>query len=263
MTNVKKYKSGPGLSGKDLGIAMQLLYKHNMLKGKQKKAAERVMGLTKPKVDSGRPKILGISPVAKHQTVQTVQTVQEVQSSDDSEDDRPSAFNENGTVKLEFLTSKGFQLGPHFIEWPVLETFLILSRLVMACESINLGVEALKVQTAIILGDATKTKEEYMEIFTNLITLSNKYYKESGLKFQTNDVGSLQLNLLYGLLIPDDGGNYPNNLLERPRTIEEIEKIERFYQYKDIIAQVVANLGQYVQKEEDNDDASPFHMLLP
>ena len=177
--------------------------------------------------------------------------------------DPPTFTDTKGRVRVEAVAAKGFTVGQRFVPWPTVSVWGILLGLPLALEAYRKAIFGKQLMLAVAFG---QTDEKGADNVGLLFDEADRLYRESGIKFVPERETDISINIAWGLLYPlleDTAEDWPQNLLQRARTDEEIATLDNLNLGLDLAnnaEEIISTIGAYFRAPERG-GATPF--VLP
>lgn len=181
----------------------------------------------------------------------------------DGDSDPPCFVDAWGCVRPEAVAAQGFMVGREMVPWPTVAVWNIIIGLPKALQAYLTARLGKQIIIATALG--AKAEEDARKALL-YFEESDSLYRESGVKFFPERETDIIHNMAWGLLYPVigyDQADFPQNLLQRPRTSEELELMDMTELGQSLVDNaddIMATIGAYFRAPKRDGGAPPFRL---
>ena len=211
-----------------------------------------------PKAPTREPLILGGGRKRPERTVQTPQREMQRQEGDS---DPPCMVGSEGRVRPEAVAAQGFMIGQVLVPWPSAVVWGIILGLPLALQAYRLAIMGKQQALAVALGELKEADAQKAWV---MFEEADRLYRESGVKYVPENETQIILNIAWALLYPLlkwPQADWPQNLLQRPRTDDEIERMDRLGVGPDLVQnadEIIETIAAYFKAPERTGERPPF-----
>jgi len=225
--------------------------------------ARALLALMRRGVDKKRPPVrepLVLGGGRKRPEQKVIMPRREAQRQE-GDSDPPCMVGESGRVRPEAIAAKGFMIGQALVPWPSTSVWGIILGLPLALQAYHLAILGKQRLLAVALGEL---KEKDAQTAQELFEEADRLYRESGVKFAPENEAQIPINMAWALLYPlldCPQADWPQNLLQRPRTDKEIKRMDKLKLGPDLVQnaeEIIETIMAYFAAPERDGEKAPF-----